>query len=186
MYVNEQSARRMLTSMGIESGDGVSRTQLVVKLNDLSNDETLDRAEEPKGEDFTLFESIVNSLKSGEEIHLESSHGAEVEEEEEAEAEESNGNGNGSSRSSRKSSNGRKKNKKSKEKKEATKDDFGCRIGGVPAKINAVLTNRPQTPEEIAKRIRVPVAKVKAHCRYWSGKERRRLIKTEDGFALKK
>ncbi len=47
------------------------------------------------------------------------------------------------------------------------RDKYGCREGRPPAIINAVISGRPQTAEQIAEKCGQPVARVKTHLRYW-------------------
>lgn len=57
--------------------------------------------------------------------------------------------------------------KKSAAKKEtAEKDRFGSRLGSASSKINAVLTKKTQSIEEIAKASKCEAARVRAHTRY--------------------
>lgn len=48
----------------------------------------------------------------------------------------------------------------------AEKDKFGCRLGSMSAKINAVLTKKAQSVEDIAKASKCEPARVRAHTRF--------------------
>ena len=62
-------------------------------------------------------------------------------------------------------------------------DQVGNRVGSQAARINAVMTKKPQKAEDIAKASKLGVPRVLGHMRYLIG--RKVVEETKDGFALK-
>jgi len=52
------------------------------------------------------------------------------------------------------------------------RDRFGHLLGAPPGQINAVLTDQPQTAEEIAEKCQLPVERVLQHLDTWFGTDR--------------
>jgi hypothetical protein len=52
------------------------------------------------------------------------------------------------------------------------RDRFGHLVGAPPGQINAVLTDQPQTVEEIARKCQLPVERVVQHLDTWFGTDR--------------
>ena len=63
------------------------------------------------------------------------------------------------------------------------KDRFGCRLGGVPAKINSFMTDEEQTEEEISEKCNETIARVKQHLSFWA--ERGCFERTKKGWRIK-
>ena len=62
-------------------------------------------------------------------------------------------------------------------------DGVGNRVGSQAARINAVMTKKPQTVADIAKASKLGVPRVIGHMRYLVG--RKLVEESKDGFALK-
>ena len=70
MEVNEDSARKMLISMGVGAAENWSSPRLEKYLNRLETE--IEGTEEPEGENLSLFRSVSDSLQQGEKIVLKS------------------------------------------------------------------------------------------------------------------
>lgn len=69
-------------------------------------------------------------------------------------------------------------------RKQARVDAFGCREGSQAATINAVLSDKPQSPDDIAKKAKLEVYRVRSHLQAMVGKKF--VVRTDDGYKLAK
>jgi hypothetical protein len=79
---------------------------------------------------------------------------------------------------------GGKKGSAKKTSKEASKDKFGCRVGSQAATINASLTGKKQTIEQISTSSGVGIARVKGHLKSLVAKEL--VTESDGGYAVAK
>lgn len=163
MEVQEKDARKMLVSCGFEKAQDWGLKKLALKVNALPGDVPAPE----DAEDLTLLRRITQALADGEEVKVIEDHDKPA------------------------------KPKAGKAKTAATKakdgDDQDGKRKGRPSgllgmrgerqlRLNAFLSRRSKTPEELAAESGVDLAWVKKHCAYWARKGV--FEKTSKGYCL--
>ncbi len=106
----------------------------------------------------------------------------EEEDEEEEEEEEDSAKSKKAKKGAKPAKKGAKPAKKAAKKSTAEKDDFGCRVGSMAAKINAALGKKGKTADVIAKESKTTPARVKGHLQAMIAKKK--VKHTDKGYVV--
>lgn len=176
MNVKEKAARNLLVAMGYAEATDKKKwpkERLQKELNDPKS--LMEDAKEVIGRDLEMLDMICKALDGGGKVKVIS--GA-------APASGKAGRAN-KDKANPKQVNGRAKGSKAKSNKDDAQqgtDKYGSRLGSNRAKVNACLSKKPKTPDQLAEEAGLPNAYFRKHLK--SLVERKMVVVTDDGYRL--
>ncbi len=160
LYVPEKDARKLLVAMGKAEASTPTK-RLTLKLNKIP--ELMADANEVTGENLALLKRVGAAVQEGVEIVVGDKPAAKPDKVK-------------GKAGAKPSANGASKNG-------ADRDAYGCRVGSQAAIINAAVTDKPKTVDELAKKTGLGNSRIKSHMKW--GIDKGCFKQTKEGYVTK-